>query len=534
MPMAETTETIGWGGVDDRPGRLPRVRLRLTRRRRIALVVVAALVAGGIVGWPSFRSWRADAAAAEVQHIWARAQGFDAARVVMLAGVQSTIGPLDRAAFAEAVADLDVEEAADLDRLEHSARGMRTWTSDVTAARKSVATALTAQAAGLRRQARDRAEITIDLPLTTSLDDQAVTAGNTATDRVDGLRNRHHLKPFAATTERLHAATTILATLRRPTDQPLHLQLVTTGSDGMTVTDLDTGRAVARRTIDITNAQDWAPRRLFGQAVVGSVDQGTLIVPFDPRKKERLAADRYVESSTGSPMWTSLVGDPHALSPVDESGQPPDDNVVELPSDLASTGIGNGSALVVTNQASGDFTPVNPPPSYALYWPASGRRTKLATSGCPMQEAALGGSVIVVPTGKSCDFATELQLFSLSGRLIRTTAIPGGDTVSATPACSPDGKHVAVLTAPPSAAADEQVRGNTRLLDVRTGTWTTIGGSGNWMPLEWSGDGTTLLLQLADDSNLSGRQFSPLAYLRLGDTALHSMRVAADLANYLV
>ncbi|MBV9368594.1 MAG: hypothetical protein JO074_02090, partial [Frankiales bacterium] len=220
------TDTIGWGDVDERSRRLP--RWRLSRRRQIALVVVAALVAGGIVGWPEFRSWRADEAARHMQRIWARMQGLDDTRIQSLAAVQRTLGILDAPEFAPAVVVVEREEATDLDGLARQARALRTWTSDVGKARAALVAAIVAQAKALRQQAGRPGAIGIDLPLTTAIDQKSSDAIDAAGNAVEAMRTHRHLKYISATTEHFRAtASAAFATLLRPTDQPLHLRLVT-------------------------------------------------------------------------------------------------------------------------------------------------------------------------------------------------------------------------------------------------------------------------------------------------------------------
>src|SRR6185369_15660495 len=116
------------------------------------------------------------------------------------------------------------------------ARAIRTWRSDVAAARKAVVAALLAHARGLRAQAKQPAAITVDLQMTTGVDAPASAAAYVATTRVEALRKRHHLTAFVPSTERFRSAAETLAALRRPTDQPLHLRLLTSGTAGLTVT----------------------------------------------------------------------------------------------------------------------------------------------------------------------------------------------------------------------------------------------------------------------------------------------------------
>lgn len=522
------TDTIGWGEVDERPRRLP--RMRLNRRRRIALIVVAALVAGGIVAWPSFKSWRADAAAREVQRIWARAQGFDNARVLALSGIQPTLNPLDRPAFARLVVALDVEEAADLDRLTRQAKAMRTWSADVATARKAVVAALVAQAAGLRNQARRPGAITIDISLTTWIDGRALAAADVVDPMIDVLRSRHHLKPLGASTERFHSTSALLAALRRPTDDLLHLRLIAAGPDGMTITDLDTGHVVVRRTLDTGDPLSWQPQRLFGRSLVASVDGGTVLVPLSNHGSEHFLRDIFVQSSLGSPMWlASLVSS--NLHAVDESGRTAT-RVIQPPGDLLMTGVGNGSVLVAMTRAPEDFNDPNGDPRFFLFVPGTGRLTEIPTTGCP-QLPALGGGVVAIATGNTCEAATQLELFDLSARLLRTAKIPGREFLRAQPIYAPDGKHIAVSTTP-NYDPNVTVPTTIRVLDTATGAWTAIAGSDGWLPIGWSSDGSTLLLQRVDTSDFApGQQIGPLAYTRLDDPTMHSVRVAADFANYL-
>jgi len=522
------TDTIEWGDTDERPRRS---WLRLNRRRRVALTVAGALVAGGIVAWPPFTSWRADAAARQVQHVWERAQGYDNARLVTLAGVQRTLGALDRPLFARAVTEIEAEEATALDGLVRQARAIRTWRSDVAAARKAVVAALLAQARGLRAQAKQPAAITVDLQMTTGVDAPASAAAYVATTRVEALRKRHHLTAFVPSTERFRSAAETLAALRRPTDQPLHLRLLTSGTAGLTVTDLYTGEVV-RRPLDATDTLSWQVERMFGQSVVGSVDSGTLVVPLDPSRPEHRIADSFVRSSDGSPMWLTSLSNA-TLFRVDESGAAVG-HPVTLPDGMALTGVGTGSLLLATTPPPGEFNgPIRPAPYY-LVRPGTAGRTDLAVTGC-VQQPALGGGLVVLPTGNICDYATRLQVFDLTGRLVRTAPIPDGALTVTPPVCAPDGRHVALITydAPPDGTG--QTSASVRVLDTTTGTWTTVDAPGDWAPLDWSSDGTTLLLQSTDITRFAPNdQFGELAYLRAGETTLHSIRVAADQAAFLV
>jgi len=517
------TDTIGWGDVDSPPRRLP----RLTRRRRIALVAVGALVAAGIVAWPSFTSWRADDAARHVQHLWARAQGFDNARILALAGVQSRLGVLDQPAFAHAVALIEDEEAADLDRLARQAKSLRTWTSDVAAARRLVVIAMVKQAAALRAQAGN-ADLPIYLPITSTIDAPSGAALGLAAAKIDALQAHRHLKAVAPTTEHFHSATRALAMLRRPTDQPLHLRLVAAGLDGVTVTDLDTGRVV-HRVLDTTNPEGFQPMRLFGNSVVGSVDGATLFIPLNVTGRERLIPNGYPASSIGSPLWLSALGSP-ALQAVDESGRPVGRRV-NLPANFQVIGTGTGSVLPAS-ALSTQFNGPDVTAPYYLFRPATKTLTKLATMGCA-QIPTLAGRIVVVPASETCGSSDELQLFDLSGRALRVVKLPAGESASGQVVCSPDGAEIAVAT---SLSPDAEVPGteHVRLLDARTGTWTRVDDADGWIPAAWSSDGTTLLLQLIDNSLfLPGQQYGQLAYLRVGDPTLHSVRVAADLGNYL-
>ncbi len=526
--MTDTTDTIGWGDVDSPPRRLP--RLRLNRRRRIALAAVAVLVAAGVLAWPSFRSWRADDAARQVQHLWERAQGLDNARVVALSGVQQKAGMLDRLPFARAVSAIDVEEATVLDRLARQAKGIRAWTSDVAAARGAVVRAMTAQAEALRSQATKTGAITVDLPVITGIDDQAVATADVASTRVDALAKKHHLETFAPTTERFHSASTVLAQLNRPTDEPLHLQLVSTGIDGVTVTDLDTGRVAVRRSLDTTDPEGWQPERLFGHSLVGSVDGGTLIIPLSPRGRERLISDTGIASSVGSPMWLLRIDSP-ALEAVDESGRSVG-RAVPSPAGLNPTSMGTGSLLLLTNPDGGFFHSTFVPEFY-LVRPGSGHSIKLPARGCA-ETAAFEGGLVVVSTGASCDYSNETELFDTSGRLVRTVKLPAGNVTNTFPITAPDGRHVAFVTAPTPTEPDIVLPTQVRILDTATGSWTTVDGSDGWQPLNWSSDGTTLLLQVADGNGFNPtQQFGALAYLRVGSSTLHSIRVAADLTNSL-
>ena len=526
------TDTIGWGDVDAPPRRLP--RLRLNRRRRVALVAVAALVAGGIAGWPSFKAWRADDAARQVQHLWARAQGLDNARVAALAGVQRGLGILDRPAFARAVALIEGEEAADLDRLVRQAKSVRTWTADVAAARKAVVHAMVAQATALRTQAGQPDAIGVDLPVTTAVDES--TALDTAMAQVDGLRQRHHLKAFAPTTERFHSATEVLTTLRRPTDQPLHLRLVAAGIDGVSITDLDTGRVV-HRPLDTTDPEGWQPVRLLGHSLVGSVDGGTMLIPLNASGPERFTPNNYPASLTGSPMWVSPFGKP-TLQAIDESGRPVGHRV-DLPPDVQLAGVGTGSLLLVTRSAPpapgpNDTIPFNGADTATqvyLFRPGNPHLTRLSTNGCPPL-AAITDRLVVMPAHDGCNPSTELEMFDLTGRLVHTVKFPAGEFSTTAPVCSPDGEHVAIVTSA-STASDLQGSSTVRLLDLKTGSWTTVDASDGWLPQGWSADGTTLLLQLVENTPVNTtQQFGQLAYLRVGDPTLHSIRVLADAGNY--
>ncbi|MDQ1683868.1 MAG: hypothetical protein QOC82_605 [Frankiaceae bacterium] len=522
------TDTIGWGEVDERPSRLP--RLRLSRRRRIALTVAAALVAGGIVAWPPFRSWRADGAARVVQHIWERAQGYDDERIDTLMAAERALGPFDRSPFARAVASIDREEAAAFDRLIRQAKAIRTWTSDVGAARDAVVTALRAQQAGLRGQAGRPAAITIDEVLTTSIDDRSLSAADIATAKVEALRKRHHLKVFTPTTERFHSATTILAMLARPTDEALHLRLVTSGVQGVTVTDLDTGKEIARRTIDVGDPETWQPERLFGPAVVGSIENGIAIIPFAHDGKERKIAGHYLQSSTGSPMWVSAI-DTRTLRAIDGSGRVL--RTTARPDGIDLIGGGTGTALLATDLSQGSFFAPSPQQRHYVFDPDNGRRTPLAVTGCP-QQPVISGTVVVVATGDLCDYANKVEVFDVSGRLLRTVPVPGNDVTAFLPICSPDGKYVALPTTPRPANFDESSPTRLRVLDTTTGTWTTVPASNGWTPLGWSSDSRTLLLQLTDNGSLGlGPEFGPLAYLRVGQKTLHSIRLRADQWNFL-
>ena len=522
------TDTIGWGDVDAPSRRLPRIRLN--RRRRIALTLVAALVAGGIAGWPPFTSWRADAAAAQLRLIWDRSQGLDNTRVLLLSGVQQKAGILDGPSFARAVSDIDGEEATALDRLVRQAKSMRTWTADVGKARAAVVRAMAVQANALRVQAKRTGSITVTLPILTSIDDQSVVDAEAASTRMDALRKKHHLKAFIPTTEHFHSASTILAQLNRPTDQLLHLQLIATGSDGVTVTDLDTGRVTVRRSLDTTDPESWQPERLFGHSLVGNAGGGTLIIPLSPRGRERYIDATGVTSSSGSPMWLNGIGYP-TLRALDESGRwvgP----ALPFPTDVAPTGMGTGSLLLATNPG-GSIDGAVAIIDYYLLHPGSSRRTKLAVTGCP-ELPAFNGGLVVIPTGDPCDFSSEVELFDLSGRLVRTVKVPAAEVTNTEPVAAPGGTHVAFVTAAAPADVDVQMPTTVRILDTATGSWTTIAHSNSWQPLDWSSDGTTLLLQQVDNGSFNPtQQFGPLAYLRVGDHTLHSIRVSADLANYL-
>lgn len=522
------TDTIGWGSVDSPPRRLP--RLRLNRRRRIALAAVVVLVAAGVVAWPPFRSWRADGAARQVQHLWERAQGLDNARVVALSAVQQKAGVLDSLPFARAVSAIDVEEATALDRLVRQAKAIRTWTSDVAAARGAVVRAMAAQGRALRSQATKTGAITVDLPVITGIDDQAVNAADVASTKVDALLKRHHLKTFEPTTERFHSAAAILAQLNRPTDELLHLRLISTGTDGVTVTDLDTGRVTVRRSLDTTDPDGWQAERLFGHSLVGSVDGGTLIIPLNPRGRERLVADTGIASSVGSPMWLYSTDSP-TLEAVDETGRRVGREVAS-PAGLNPTSMGTGSLLLATNPA-GAFADSTFFPVFYLVRPGSGQPVKLVGHGCA-QTAAFEGSLVVVPAGVSCNYATEIELFDDSARLLRTVKVPAGDMTNSIPITAPDGRHVAFLTAPTPTEPDVALPAQVRILDTATGSWTTVDSSTGWQPLNWSSDGTTLLLQTVDSTGFNAtQQYGALAYVRVGDPTLHSIRVVADLTNYL-
>jgi hypothetical protein len=524
---ASVTDTIGWGEVDERPSRLPRVRLN--RRRRIALTVVAALIAGGIVAWPSFRSWRADAAARAVQHIWAREQGYDNARVVTLAGVQRKLGVFDKAPFARAVVAIENEEAADYDRLIQQAKSMRTWAPDVTAARDAVVTAMVAQAKALRAQASKPDAIDTDLLVTTALDNASATTADAAGTKVSVMERRHHLKPSVPTTERYGSATAILAVLNRPTDEPLHLRVVTAGADGITVTDLDTGRVVVRRQIDTPDPLAWQAERLLGQSIVANVNGDTLIVPLTPTGSEHLVHDANVMSTTGSPMWVLSLNTP-TLRAVDEGGLPVG-GPVPLPQEIASAGAGSGSALLFTDGAS-EFDGSLGPSKYYLFRPREGRTVQLPTSGCPNLPSFDGG-LIAIPTGNLCGYPDKVQIFDPSGRRLRTADVPGGEVADSVPSCAPDGRHIAVVTSNAQTDPDDP-HSQLRILDPRTGSWTTIAGSQNWLPLNWSRDGSTLLVQSLETGLVTNQRVGQLGYWRVGDSRLHSIRVQADDSNFLL
>jgi hypothetical protein len=522
------TDTIGWGEVDERPRRLPQVRLG--RRRRIALVMVAALIAAGFVGWPSIQSWRADEAARHLQSLWARAQGFENARVMTLSGAQQHLGVMDTAAFAQAVVDIDDEAAADLDSLARRARALRTWTPDVATARAAVARAMSLAAAALRAEASRRHDIAVDFPVTTFPDSDSSVAADKAVDKMTALVARRHLQKATPATETYRSATAILQRLRRPTDDLLHLKLVAAGIDGVTVTDLDTGKVVVRRTVDDPSANDWQPLRVFGGSVVGISEGGTFAVPLNAHRKEG-ALPGYVQSSAGSPLWLSSP-DGTTVSAFDESGRRVR-GPFRIPANTVLTNFGAGTTLLVTDQTTGDFNGPESTPRYYLMDPADGRRTPLPITGCP-EIPVLEGGLVVVATGSRCDVPSELELFDLSGRLVRAAPIPAPHVgLFDLPTCSPDGAHVAVLTLSPGSSPDGSSTDRVRVLDTRTGSWTTIAKSGDWLPVRWSSDSTTLLLQPADNFLESGGT-AGLAYLRVGDPTLHSIRLASDQSNFLI
>jgi len=526
------TDTIGWGDVD-RPPRLPRVlpaRLRLNRRRRIALVVVAALVAGGIVAWPSFRSWRANDAARQVQRIWTQMQGLDDSRVVLLDSTQRALGPLDRAAFVRAVVVTEDEEAADLDRLARQARAMRTWTADVAAARNAVVAALVTQAKALRAQAATPADLTIDMNVLTSLDDAASGASDAAANLMERLQSRYHLKDLATPNVKFPASASIVAALRRPTDEPLHLRLVSTDAESTVVTDLDTGRVLVRRTMNSNDSAAWEPDRVVGGSLLGGIDADTVFVPLDVTSPQRLIANTSVQSSVGSPIWLASYLD-NELQAYDASGRRVGRGV-PLPAGVNSTSLGTPTALLVTSLPPPN-SPIVVPSRFYLFHPATGVETRLATTGCP-QLVDLQANLVVLPTGPQCDYADELELYDLSGRFLRTVPLPGGEVLASSPITSPDGMHVAVVTAPRPVPGQDMAAGALRLLDTRTGSWTTVPRAGGWFPLHWSSDGRVLLVQSNDNDFNPAPQSGHLGYLRMGEMALHSIRVMpGGIGNFL-
>jgi hypothetical protein len=521
------TDTIGWGEVDERPRRLPMVRLN--RRRRVALLVVAALVAGGVVGWPPFRSWRADEAARQVQRLWARMQGLDNQRIQTLAAVQRTAGSLDRVPFARAVAAVDTEEAADLDRLVRQARSMRTWTNDVTVARKAVVAAMVTQAKALRAQAGGLVAISIDLPLTTSVDETASAADDEASVAIDRLQSHRHLLPVGPVTAHFAAAAGVIAALLRPTDELLHLRLVTSGSNATVVTDLDTGKVVLDRALDTNDSVAWQPGRVVGNTLVGAVDADVLFVPLTPGGAAHLVANVSVQSSLGSPIWVQPFLD-RTLRAVDLDGRRVG-RAVTLPPGLTLTAMGTPTVLLAASAPADAVTQTDNPTTYYLFHPRTGRVTKLATATCP-QLPSFGG-VVVLPGGPKCDYATALDIYDLSGRRTRTVTFPRNDVMASPPVCSDDGAHVALLTSPRPASESVDPPAVLRVLDTRTGVWTAVHAPRDWVPLEWSSDNRTLLVQQTSNLLDGSQQFGELGYLRVGDTTLHSIRVAPDAGDFL-
>jgi hypothetical protein len=523
------TDTIGWGDVDAPPRQLPRL-LRLSRRRRVALVVVAALIAGGVVGWPPFRSWRADEAARQVQRLWARMEGLDNRRIQTLAAAQRTAGSLDRVPFARAVVAIDTEEAADLDRLVQQARSMRTWTNDVTVARKAVIAAMVTQAKALRDQAAGLVAISVDLPLTTSVDATSSAAADEASVAIDRLQSHRHLLPVGPIDAHFSAAAGVLAALLRPTDQPLHLRLVTSGSAATLVTDLDTGKVLLDRALDTNDSNAWQPDRVVGDMLLGTVEADVLFVPLTPGGQAHRVANVSVQSSVGSPVWVQPFLD-RRLQAVDVDGRRVG-RPVTLPPGLTLIGMGTPNVLLAASAPPDAVTESDHPTTYYLFDPRTGRVTRLATIVCP-QLPSFGG-VVVLPGGPKCDYATALDIFDLAGRHTRTVTFPRGDVLESPPVCSDDGAHVALLTSPRPAAENVEPPTVLRVLDTRTGVWTTVHAPPGWVPLEWSSDNRTLLMQRTNNNLFDGtQQFGELGYLQVGDTTLHSIRVAADMGDFL-
>jgi hypothetical protein len=529
------TDTIGWGDVDDKPRRLDRLpwaarvpRVPLRRRQRIALLVVAALVVGLVAAWPPFRSWRADEAARHVQRIWARAEGLDIARVAVLASAQIRIATVDKPTFDQAVGSVDDEEVVALAALRRQTLEMRTWAGDVAAASRAVSAALAADIRGLKAESARRNTLATDQSLSTVLDEVEGAAVDAAEQAVDRLAVRRHLKPLAATHEHLGAAKGALQQLSRPTDEQLHMRLVSAGPDGIAVVDLDTGRVVLRRQPSGASGSGWFPNRLIGNAIVGSADAETLIEPLTSSGREHALLGSQLLSSTGTPMW--LLDSAGHGEAFDETGRRVA-GPVTLPL-VAITGFGTGSVLLVS-EASAQATPLpfdqsstQPVEHYSLLRPTTGQRTPLRVTGCP-QLPALGLQLVAVPTGPTCEAPTQLQLFDPNGRHVRTVSVPRG-VLQSVPVVSPDGKYVVLAvgsTNDPQAASVD-------LLDVVAGTWQTIGSSAGWEPQQWSADSTTLLLHLVDGQ--AGRGFGQLAYFRLGGSRLHSIRVLSDDTNFLI
>jgi hypothetical protein len=261
---------------------------------------------------------------------------------------------------------------------------------------------------------------------------------------------------------------------------------------------------------------------MLGHALVGQDNRRIVIVPLSSARVHVVRGDSVI-SSSGSPMWVyDLNG---TLSAYDEGGHRVSGPVPVGHQALA----GNGDAEKVLVDDSTQEPGMGRPSTYHLFAPATGRTTLLPTKGCA-QVPAIGGGVVVVPTGDQCEVTRTLDVFRLDGSLLRMARIPGTESLGAPPLPSPDGRYVALrLNNPDDVISD---LGNLAILDMASGRWTVIRDTSTWDTAGWSSDGSVLLMHNQDVG--AATTFSTLAYLRPGESRLRSLRVAAGEANFLV
>jgi len=480
------TDVIGTGHVEAPP------RRRLRVPRWASWVAVLAVVIGAFVV-PAARAKLADRAAAWLLQQWSQRAAYDDARAAVIGQVVDKAGALDEHVIVEAAAVADREEARALSTMAHRLTARRMWAGDVSRTRDTAVAALRFEVRTLLRDAGD-VQPTAGYLFTPSLDKVVAVAAA----RIASMARHRHLHSIRVAGVQLPPVTSALDRLRRPTDFPTGLSVVTDDVSGPHVVDLNTGAVTNLPRPGELGTEFW------DGGVALSTPRGVHLLDAHGRTRAVLGHDDAVLLSVGGP--TVWLRSSRGVRRFDVAGRPLT-RWIPVPAHWMASG-GAGRFVVL-----GHFTDEGPPQEQ-LWDPLTGVRRELPFV-CFGGWISAGNRLLALPC-EGDRVVTTLDLTTGKMHRLRLPAPVSGSAAETLNPMSPSGDRFTVVINSDNGLQAE-------LLDLRSGRLMPTPIDIGLAPVGWSADGQWVLL--AESASLFPGRRAQVALWRPGDGRMTSVRL---------